>query len=50
MSTDWKERELDDLFYFSSGKSITPGGDGAYPVFGSNGLIGRSDESLSTLE
>lgn len=46
MSKQWAERELDQLFEFSSGKSIAPGGDGAYPVFGSNGLIGRADESL----
>jgi type I restriction enzyme S subunit len=46
MSTDWKKRELNELFSFSSGKSITPGGDGQYPAFGSNGLIGRSEESL----
>lgn len=38
--------ELGALFDFSSGKSIKPGGDGSYPAFGSNGLIGRSEKSL----
>ena len=34
MSAKWTEQELDELFEFSSGKSITPGGEGAYPAFG----------------
>lgn len=42
----WSEIELDKLFDFSSGKSIVPGGDGAFPAFGSNGLIGRSPKAL----
>jgi len=46
MTKDWQELELGALFDFSSGKSITPGGDGLYPAFGSNGLIGRSEKSL----
>ncbi len=29
---------------FFNGKSIKPGGEGKFPVYGSNGLIGRSDE------
>ncbi len=29
---------------FKNGKSIKPGGDGAYPVYGANGIIGMSDE------
>lgn len=49
MSANWAEQELDQLFEFSSGKSIAPGGDGAHPVFGSNGVIGRSDDSLFDL-
>ena len=31
---------------FFNGKSIKPGGGGEYPVYGSNGLIGRSDEYM----
>lgn len=46
MSSQWKEWALADLFEFSSGKSIAPGGDGAFPAYGSNGLIGRSPASL----
>jgi len=46
MSNEWTERELDELFDLSSGKSITPGAEGQYPAFGSNGLIGGSDKSL----
>lgn len=46
MNSEWMERTLADLFEFSSGKSIAPGGDGAFPAYGSNGLIGRSPTSL----
>ncbi|MYE90310.1 hypothetical protein F4X33_15085, partial [Candidatus Poribacteria bacterium] len=35
---------LGDVLKFFNGKSIKPGGNGEYPVYGSNGLIGRSDE------
>ena len=35
---------LGDVLKFFNGKSITPGGDGEYPVYGSNGLIGQNDE------
>jgi type I restriction enzyme S subunit len=31
---------------FGNGKAIKPGGTGVYPVFGSNGIIGGSDEFL----
>jgi type I restriction enzyme S subunit len=35
---------LGDVVRFGNGKSIKPGGSGAYPVYGSNGIIGGSDE------
>jgi type I restriction enzyme S subunit len=35
---------LGDVVRFGNGKSIKPGGEGRYPVFGSNGVIGGSDE------
>src|SRR5690349_9657459 len=46
MKPDWTEYQLKELFELSSGKSIKPDGDGTYPAFGSNGLIGRANESL----
>jgi type I restriction enzyme, S subunit len=36
--------ELGKVCIFQNGKSIKPGGNGVYPVYGSNGLIGNSDE------
>jgi type I restriction enzyme S subunit len=35
---------LGDVVRFGNGKSIKPGGTGIYPVYGSNGIIGGSDE------
>jgi type I restriction enzyme, S subunit len=35
---------LSDIVRFANGKSIKPGGEGRYAVFGSNGIIGASDE------
>lgn len=46
MTVSWAEVELGNVLAFSSGKSIVPGRTGAYPAFGSNGLIGNSDRSL----
>lgn len=37
---------LESLVRFRNGKSIKPGGSGAYPVYGSNGTIGASDEYM----
>jgi len=37
-------KRLGDVLLFRNGKSVTPGGIGKYPVFGSNGLIGRNDK------
>ena len=36
--------KLSDVIKLSSGKSIKPGGVGKYPVYGSNGKIGGSDD------
>lgn len=36
--------KLSEVLEFQNGKSIKPGGEGKYPVFGSNGLIGGSDD------
>ena len=36
---------LGNLIDFFNGKAIKPGGSGQYPAYGSNGLIGGSDES-----
>lgn len=35
---------LGDVVQFGNGKAIKPGGQGRYPVYGSNGVIGGSDE------
>lgn len=35
---------LGDVVRFGNGKAIKPGGIGAYPVYGSNGIIGGSNE------
>lgn len=42
----WQTSPLGQLVRFRNGKSIRPGGEGQYAVFGSNGLIGRSEEFL----
>lgn len=44
MNADWSEKLLGDIFRFYNGKAIKPGGIGQYPVYGSNGIIGWSDE------
>ena len=36
--------QLGDVIRFGNGKAIKPGGEGCYPVYGSNGIIGGSDE------
>ena len=44
MATTYQPMPLGDLVRFGNGKSIKPGGEGRYPVYGSNGIIGGSDE------
>ncbi|WP_299164168.1 restriction endonuclease subunit S [Accumulibacter sp.] len=39
-----KEMHLGDVVRFGNGKSVKPGGEGPYPVYGSNGIIGGSKE------
>ena len=36
--------QLGDVIRFGTGKAIKPGGEGRYPVYGSNGIIGYSDD------
>ena len=36
--------QLGEVIRFANGKSIKPGGEGCYPVYGSNGIIGHCDE------
>ena len=43
-SSHFKPTVLGNVLRFFNGKSIKPGGDGVYPVYGSNGLIGQSSE------
>lgn len=37
---------LEDVLNFYNGKSIKPGGDGLYNVFGSNGVVGKTNDSI----
>lgn len=39
-----KQMLLGDVVRFGNGKAIKPGGEGLYPVYGSNGIIGGSNE------
>lgn len=41
-SNGFNQTELGEVLDFFNGKAIKPGGDGEYPAYGSNGLIGRS--------
>lgn len=43
MKNNFREKKLSEILIFKNGKSIKPGGEGQYPVFGSNGLIGKCD-------
>lgn len=43
-SSIFKPTLLGNALEFFNGKSIKTGGNGQYPVYGSNGLIGRSNE------
>jgi type I restriction enzyme S subunit len=46
MTEVWASKALDEFARFRNGKSIKPGTTGAYPVYGSNGLIGSADEFM----
>lgn len=46
MNEDWVPQKLEDFVRFRNGKSIKAGTDGRYPVYGSNGTIGRSDDFM----
>ena len=48
MSSDFQKSTLGELIFFANGKSSPERLDhGRFPVFGSNGLIGKADESNS---
>ena len=40
----YKLNKAENFIEFKNGKSIKPGGEGVYPVYGANGIIGMSDE------
>ncbi|WP_116087776.1 restriction endonuclease subunit S [Tropicimonas sp. IMCC34011] len=42
----WVPHQLEDFVRFRNGKSIKAGTDGRYPVYGSNGIIGQSDDFM----
>ena len=44
MGTTFPTLLLGDVIRFANGKAIKPGGQGSYPVYGSNGIIGQCDE------
>jgi type I restriction enzyme, S subunit len=46
LGLEWHRRPLSELVEFRNGKSVKPGGQGQYPVFGSNGIIGASNEFM----
>jgi type I restriction enzyme S subunit len=41
---NYPKKRLSDMIIFSNGKSIKPGGEGEFPVYGSNGIIGYGDQ------
>jgi type I restriction enzyme, S subunit len=43
MTASFRVVPLGEVLQFGNGKSIKPGGSGAYPVYGSNGIIGGTD-------
>ena len=42
--TQFPKKQLGEVLLFKNGKSVKPGGLGKYPVYGSNGIIGGSNE------
>jgi len=40
----YQEKPLHEVLEFYNGKSVKPGGTGLYPIYGSNGIIGGSDD------
>lgn len=44
MAATARAMQLGDVIRFGNGKAIKPGGEGRYPVYGSNGIIGGCDE------
>jgi len=46
MKNIWNDLTLKDIFDFYNGKSIKPGGEGKYPAYGANGIIGGSSDHM----
>jgi type I restriction enzyme S subunit len=44
MAATSRAMQLSEVIRFGNGKAIKPGGEGCYPVYGSNGIIGGCDE------
>jgi len=44
MAATARAMQLGDVVRFGNGRAIKPGGEGCYPVYGSNGIIGGCDE------
>ena len=44
MAATARTMQLGDVIRFGNGKAIKPGGQGCYPVYGSNGIIGGCDD------
>jgi type I restriction enzyme S subunit len=44
MNATARAMQLGDVIRFGNGRAIKPGGEGRYPVYGSNGIIGGCDE------
>ena len=44
MDSSARVLQLGEVVRFGNGKAIKPGGEGRYPVYGSNGIIGGCDE------
>ncbi|MBT4135031.1 hypothetical protein HOE39_01675 [Candidatus Woesearchaeota archaeon] len=44
MMEGWKEYKLKDVFHFYNGKAVSANAFGKYPIYGSNGQIGYTDE------
>ena len=46
MTSGWRRRRLENFARFQNGKSIKAGTGGVFPVYGSNGIIGSSDDFM----
>jgi type I restriction enzyme, S subunit len=44
MNTNWEKQTIENIANLFNGKAIKPGGNSKYPIYGSNGIIGRTDK------